>query len=88
MIILILIQLVDFIAQALILLVIISIVLSYFMSPYHRVRYTLDGIVQPLLAPIRKVVPLVGSLDFSPVVLIILIQVLSFAIINLLSILR
>ncbi len=88
MIILILIRLVDFTAQALILLVIISIVLSYFMSPYHQVRQMLDSVVQPLLAPIRRVVPLVGSLDFSPVVLIILIQVLSFAIINLLSILR
>jgi YggT family protein len=33
--------------------------------------------VEPLLAPIRRVVPLLGALDFSPLILIILIQVIS-----------
>ncbi len=88
MVILTLIRLIDISAQALILLIIISIVLSYFMSPYHQVRQAIDRVVQPMLVPIRKVVPLVGMFDFSPVILIILIQVLSSVIINFLYILR
>ena len=80
MVILVLIKVVDATAQLLILLIIASVVLSYFMSPYHQVRQTLDRIVEPILAPVRRVVPLMGMLDFSPFVLIILIQILSWAI--------
>ena len=87
MVILILLKLVDIVAQTLILLVIISSVLSYFMSPYHQVRQMIDRIVQPMLEPIRRVVPLVGMLDFSPLVLIILIEILSWAIRNFLVVL-
>ena len=56
-------------------LVIISVVLSYFMDPYHPIRRGVDNIVEPMLNPIRRVIPPVGMFDFSPVVLIILIQV-------------
>jgi YggT family protein len=58
-------------------IVIASILLSYFMDPYHPLRQGVDNLVRPLLDPIRKVVPPVGMLDFSPFVLIILIQVVS-----------
>lgn len=70
--------------QLLVLLVIISVILSYFMDPYHPVRRAIDGIVGPMLSPIRRVVPLVGMLDFSPLVLIILIQVVGNLLIRLL----
>jgi YggT family protein len=61
--------------QVLVLLVIVSVILSYFMDPYHPIRRGVDRIVEPMLSPIRRIVPLVGMLDFSPLVLIILIQV-------------
>lgn len=80
-----LIKLVQVISQAFIWIVILSALLSLFMPPYHTVRRTLDQIVEPFLAPIRRVVPLVGLFDFSPLVLIILVQILSFALISLLS---
>ena len=64
-------------SQLLVLLVIVSVILSYFMDPYHPVRRSIDSVVEPMLAPIRKVVPLIGMLDFSPLILIILIQVLA-----------
>ena len=73
----ILILFINSISQLLVLLVIVSVILSYFMDPYHPVRRAIDGVVEPMLAPIRRVVPLVGALDFSPLVLIILIQLLS-----------
>jgi YggT family protein len=62
------------IAQLLVLLVIVSVILSYFMDPYHPIRRTIDSVVEPMLAPIRRVVPLVGMIDFSPFILILLIQ--------------
>ncbi len=83
-----LITFINILADILILLVIVSVLLSYFMSPYHQVRRTIDQIVEPLLSPIRRVVPLVGMLDFSPLILLILIQVLNYVIVSFLSALR
>jgi YggT family protein len=77
-----LIQFIDVATQLLVLLIIVSVVLSYFMSPYHVIRENIDRIVEPMLAPVRRVVPLIGMIDFSPLVLIILIQVLSSALRN------
>jgi YggT family protein len=70
-----LIILISALQQILILLVIVSVILSYFMDPYHPIRRGLDRIVEPMLTPIRRVVPLIGMLDISPLILIILIQV-------------
>lgn len=72
----ILIQLIGSLQFLLVLIVLISVILSYFMDPYHPVRRFLDRIVEPMLAPIRRVVPLVGMLDLSPLILILLIQLL------------
>ena len=79
-----LIQLVNILSRLLTLLVIIDIVLSYFMSPYHSVRMALDRIVNPLLNPIRRIVPPVAMIDFSPLILIVLINIISTLLINLL----
>ena len=77
-----LVTLINILAQFLVLLVIVKIILSYFMDPYHPVRRTIDNLIEPLLAPIRRVVPLVGMFDFSPLILIILVQILSSALIR------
>jgi YggT family protein len=79
-----LIQLIYFVSEALIILIIISVILSYVMDRSHPVRRWVDSIVEPLLMPIRRVVPLVGMLDFSPLILIILIQLIANLIVRLL----
>jgi len=84
----ILILFINALSQLLVLLVIVAVILSYFMDPYHPVRRSIDGVVEPMLAPIRRVVPSLGGLDFSPLVLIILIQLISTIIIRLLSTMR
>lgn len=71
-------------SQLLVLLVVVSVILSYFMDPYHPIRRSIDSVVEPMLAPIRRVVPLIGMLDLSPLILIILIQVLSNILIRIL----
>lgn len=66
-----------------ILVVIVDVVLTYFMSPYHPVRQALDRFVEPMLMPIRRVLPPVAGLDFSPLVLIIIVQLVGSLLINL-----
>jgi len=66
------------------LIVIVHVVLSFFMSPYHPVRQIIDRIVQPMLAPIRRILPSTGMLDFSPMVLILLLYVVRSLLVGLL----
>lgn len=55
---------------------IIADALLSFLVPYdNQIRQLLDRIVAPMLNPIRRIVPLVNNLDFSPVILLILLQV-------------
>lgn len=84
----ILIIIVSALARVLMLIVIVQAVLSFFMSPYHPIRVAIDRIVDPMLYPIRKVIPNVGMFDFSPIILILLIQLIEFIILQLLQGLR
>jgi YggT family protein len=63
--------------------VIADVVVSYFLNPYHPLRANLDRLVRPLLAPIQKFLPTFGGIDFSPLVLLLLVQVVEVALINL-----
>ncbi len=80
-IVLLLVRLIDFAARVLILFVVVDVVLHYFTSPFHPARAFLDRIILPLLRPIRRHLPPLGGFDFSPLVLILLIQVLAQALI-------
>ena len=62
------------ITQIFIWVVIASSILSFFLPPYHPVREALDRIVDPFLTPIRRVLPMAGTLDFSPLVLILAVE--------------
>jgi YggT family protein len=68
-------QIIDILVRLLILVIIVDSVISFFMSPYHPFRVALDGIVNPILAPIRRIVPPMGGLDLSPMVLIIVVVI-------------
>jgi YggT family protein len=78
-------RIISSLAQVYVWVVIISVILSYFMDPYHPVRQGVDNLVRPLLDPIRRIVPPVGMFDFSPIILIILIQVVANVLINILN---
>lgn len=75
-------------SQVLTFIVLAHVILSYFMDPYNPIRAFIDRLVEPLLAPIHRVVPQVGMMDFSPVILIILVQLISGFLVNLLLSLR
>ncbi len=86
MVISVLIKIVQTLGSLLMLIVIVDILLSYFVSPYNKLRMTLDRIVNPMLNPIRRIIPPIGGLDFSAIILVMLIQVVEWLIISLLSV--
>jgi YggT family protein len=55
--------------------VVVQAVLSW-VSPYHPVRPFFDTLCKPFLKPFQRVLPLVGGVDLSPLLLIIILQVL------------
>ncbi len=65
------------------LVIVVNAVLSFVMDPYHPVRQTLDRIVEPMLSPIRRLLPQTGPVDLSPLVLLILLQVVDRVLISL-----
>ncbi len=87
MIIFILQRIINVIANVLIIIILIDTVLSFFLPPYNSVRRVLDRIVEPMLAPIRRVVPPIGGFDFSPLILLILIEIIASILNRILSLL-
>ena len=69
---------IDLLTTLLFLLVLTYVIISYFMSPYHSFRMWVNRLVEQMLAPIRRVLPQVGMFDFSPVVLLLLIQLIGY----------
>ena len=66
--------------------IIIRALLSWFsIGGAQPVLRLLVEITEPVLAPIRRVLPMAGMLDFSPLVALLLIQVLRSISLSLLS---
>ncbi len=58
------------------------------MDPYHPIAQFLFQITEPVLAPLRRVVPAIGMMDITPIVALILLQVLQAIVANILTSLR
>ncbi len=60
------------------LLVIIWCLLSWFPNIrwYDEPFRTLDRVVSPILAPFKKVIPPIGNIDISPMVAMIVLQMM------------
>jgi len=76
---------VDMILQILVWIIIVQVILSWLVAfnvintSSNFVRTVLDGLdrlTTPLYRPIRKIMPDFGGIDFSPIVLILAIQIL------------
>jgi len=55
--------------------VVVQVVLSW-VNPYTELGPVFDSMTRPLLRPIRRYVPPVANVDLSPLVLLVLLQVL------------
>lgn len=71
-----LIDLISLVFTLLWLLVLAHVIVSWVLNPWHAIRRTIDSIVDPMLAPIRRVMPQTGGIDFSPLVLLIVLDII------------
>lgn len=77
-------SIINTVANLFILVVIVDSILTYFVSPDNPIRNALNRVVAPFLAPIRRIVPPLGMFDLSPLILIILVEILSSILIRVL----
>ncbi len=54
------------------------------LSPYHPLVRLVFQLTEPILAPLRRYMPPLGMIDFTPLVAIILLQVIERLLISLL----
>jgi YggT family protein len=66
-------------------LLLIRVVLSYFAKPGNSFYDVIVSLTEPLLIPIRRVIPRSGLIDFSPFVAFILLQGVQYVIHNLIN---
>ncbi|MBM3779027.1 MAG: YggT family protein [Acidimicrobiia bacterium] len=59
------------------LVVLAEVVMSWVqLDPRHPAREMIHRLTEPALAPIRRLLPIGGGLDFSPMILLLLLRVL------------
>jgi YggT family protein len=63
--------------------IIIQVILSW-ISPgnYNPAVALIDGLAEPLLRPVRNLLPSLGGLDLSPVVVLVLLQVATMILVD------
>ncbi|GAG42909.1 unnamed protein product [marine sediment metagenome] len=71
-------QFIEFFCQALAFIIFIRAILSWFpVSRYNPIVVFLDYITEPILAPLRRVIPRIGMIDITPMVAIIILLVIA-----------
>ena len=50
------------------------------VNPYTPIAGVLDALTRPILAPIRKVIPSASGIDFSPLVALVLLQMVNISV--------
>ena len=64
--------------QLLVLAIFFRAILSWFVrDPYNPIVQALDAITEPILQPLRQIVPRMGMIDITPLVAIILLSIIA-----------
>lgn len=79
------ITIIQMVSNVFILLIVFSVFMPYFFSPTNRFREFVDRIVDPFLSLLRRYIPPIGRIDFSPVVLVILVQLVTYLLVSLIT---
>ena len=63
------------------LMIFMRIILSWGVSPHNRLLHFLIRATEPVLGPFRRLIPMVGFFDISPIVVLFLLDLLQRAVI-------
>ena len=63
------------------LMIFMRIILSWVVSPHNRLLHFLIRATEPVLGPFRRLIPMVGFFDISPIVVLFLLDLLQRAVI-------
>ena len=74
-------ELVGLIFSILVVLIIANVVLSW-VGRGSPMQYMLSEIMNPMLAPIKRILPSMGPLDLSPLILLVVIQIAQIVLSN------
>ncbi len=61
--------------------ILLQVILSW-VNPQSPISSVLNNLTKPILAPIQRFLPAAGGVDFSPVVALILIQMLNISVVK------
>jgi len=65
---------ISFLCSALAIIIFVRAIISWFpVSPYHPIIIFLYRITEPILAPLRRIIPRIGVVDITPAVAIIVL---------------
>ena len=64
--------------QVLSVIIFLRAILSWFSSRPNSLTLLLDRFTEPFLAPLRRIIPDTGAVDFTPMVAIIILQLLAY----------
>lgn len=67
---------------------VVSLLITFNVANNHTIRSIangLDQVTEPIYRPIRRVLPVMGGLDFAPLVVLVLMQILTIVIDNVAS---
>jgi YggT family protein len=87
-----LLQIIALLTQVIVMLVIVQFVIGLLFSfnvvssrnhVLFQIYRSINALLDPVLGPIRRVMPDTGAIDFSPLVLILLLQILMIVLSNL-----
>jgi YggT family protein len=77
-------DIVEMIANVVVMLVIVQFVIGLLFAFnvvnssnefLHQIYRSINALMEPVLAPIRRILPATGALDFSPLVLIVVLRI-------------
>ena len=71
-----LVQFINILFQVLIFAIVARALLSWFnLGPTHPIVRLLYDVTEPILSPLRRVIPTIGMIDITPIAALILLQV-------------
>jgi len=72
-----LIDIIRLLCEVLTIAIFIRVILSWFISRPNTLTVILDKITEPILAPLRRIIPRAGMFDLTPLVAIIILQIIA-----------